>query len=182
MTVRIVVGDALEQLRLMADESVHMCVTSPPYLGLRSYGTLPQVFGGDPACEHDWQDASWRADRWGAHDDETEMPGDKQRTNGGSLGHRGAVHKQDICRCGAWRGDLGLEPTMALYLDHMIEIFREVRRVLRSDGTFWLNIGDSYAGSWGAQSRKERRRPHPETKSSATPREHRTPDQSAMPV
>ena len=36
---------------------------------------------------------------------------------------------------------------------HIVEIFREVRRVLRKDGTLWLNLGDSYAGSWGAQSR-----------------------------
>ncbi len=153
MTVRIIVGDSLRELAKMPAESVHMVVTSPPYFGLRSYGTPPQVFGGDPACEHDWQDASWRADRYGAHDDD--RLSDKQSTNGGSLGHRGGVHKQDTCRCGAWRGDLGLEPTMALYLDHMVEIFREVRRVLRADGTFWLNIGDSYGGSWGAQSRKE---------------------------
>jgi hypothetical protein len=49
-----------------------------------------------------------------------------------------------FCRCGAWRGDLGLEPTLDLYLDHMVEIMREVRRVMRKDATCWLNIGDSY--------------------------------------
>ena len=45
--------------------------------------------------------------------------------------------------------------TPELFVEHLVEVFREVRRVLRSDGTLWLNLGDSYAGSWGAQSRGE---------------------------
>ena len=51
--------------------------------------------------------------------------------------------------CGAWSGTLGMEPTVDMYVDHLVTIFREVHRVLRPDGTLWLNIGDSYAGSWG---------------------------------
>lgn len=47
--------------------------------------------------------------------------------------------------CGAWRGQLGLEPTPALYVRHMVLVFQEVRRVLRDDGTVWLNLGDSFA-------------------------------------
>jgi DNA modification methylase len=42
-------------------------------------------------------------------------------------------------------GQLGLEPTPEIYVEKMVEVFREVRRVLRNDGTLWLNIGDSYA-------------------------------------
>lgn len=45
----------------------------------------------------------------------------------------------------AWRGSLGLEPTPDLYIEHLVAVFREVRRVLRKDGTCWVNIGDSYA-------------------------------------
>ncbi|MBC8395049.1 MAG: site-specific DNA-methyltransferase, partial [Deltaproteobacteria bacterium] len=48
--------------------------------------------------------------------------------------------------CGAWRGCLGLEPTPEFFIQHMVQVFREIRRVLRSDGTLWLNLGDSYAG------------------------------------
>lgn len=48
-------------------------------------------------------------------------------------------------------GQMGLEATPEAFVEGMVEVFREVRRVLRSDGTLWLNIGDSYAGSWGAQ-------------------------------
>ena len=84
MTVRILHGDARETLRTVPDESVHACITSPPYWGLRSYG-------GDP-------------------------------------------------------GMIGLEPTFDEHLDNIVAVFREVRRVLRKDGTLWLNYGDAYAG------------------------------------
>lgn len=50
-------------------------------------------------------------------------------------------------------GQLGLEPTPDEFVSAMVEVFREVRRVLRDGGTLWLNLGDSYAGSWGAQGR-----------------------------
>ena len=50
-------------------------------------------------------------------------------------------------------GMIGLEPTFDEHLLTLVEVFREVRRVLRDDGTLWLNYGDAYAGSWGAQSR-----------------------------
>ena len=52
-------------------------------------------------------------------------------------------------------GQIGLEPTPAAFVAELVAVFREVRRVLRDDGTLWLNLGDSYAGSWGAQSRGE---------------------------
>lgn len=51
--------------------------------------------------------------------------------------------------CGAWRGQLGLEPTPQLYIQHLVGIFDEVKRVLKKTGTCWVNLGDSYAGSWG---------------------------------
>lgn len=88
--IRLIPGDALEQLRLLPGDSVHCCVTSPPYYGLRDYGVA---------------------------------------------------------------GQIGLEPSPDEYIAALVAVFREVRRVLHSDGTLWLNIGDSYAGSWGAQSR-----------------------------
>lgn len=54
-------------------------------------------------------------------------------------------------------GQIGLESTPGEYVEQMVAVFREVRRVLRDDGTLWLNLGDSYAGSWGNQGRKETR-------------------------
>ena len=52
---------------------------------------------------------------------------------------------------------LGMEETPDLFVANMVKVFAEVRRVLRDDGTLWLNIGDSYAGSWGNQGRKSER-------------------------
>ena len=52
-------------------------------------------------------------------------------------------------------GQIGLEQSLQDWVDQMVAVFREVRRVLRPDGTLWLNLGDAYAGSWGAQSREQ---------------------------
>ena len=79
---RIINADVLAGLRTLPDASVHCCVTSPPYWGLRDYGVA---------------------------------------------------------------GQLGLETTPEAYVSVMVDVFREVRRVLRDDGTLWLNIGDSYS-------------------------------------
>jgi DNA modification methylase len=83
----IFIGDCRNSMMLgMADASVQMCVTSPPYFGLRDY-----------KCD----------------------------------------------------GQLGREETPEAYIAAMVEVFREVKRVLKDDGVLWLNIGDSYAGSRG---------------------------------
>lgn len=83
-------GDTRTQLRTLADASVHTCVTSPPYYGLRDYG-----------CD----------------------------------------------------GQIGLERTPDEYVSALVDVFREVRRVLRDDGTLWLNLGDSYVGTSGGGQR-----------------------------
>jgi DNA modification methylase len=133
----ILCGDALEQLRTLPDESVQCCVTSPPYWGLRDYGTAKWE-GGDSNCDH----ITGRAVRT-----ITEASA-KQSTNNGSW----ASETRDVCeKCGAKRIDsqLGLEKTPEQYVAKMVEVFREVRRVLRKDGTLWLNLGDSYASDAG---------------------------------
>lgn len=86
MTVTIRHGDCREVLRTMPDESVHCCVTSPPYFGLRDYGVA---------------------------------------------------------------GQIGLEPTPEAFVEEIVSVFREVRRVLREDGTLWLNMGDTYQNAKG---------------------------------
>lgn len=81
---RILIGDCIEQMKKLPDSSVHCCVTSPPYYGLRNYGMDGQV---------------------------------------------------------------GLEDTPEAYVAKLVDVFREVRRVLRDDGTLWLNLGDTYAAN-----------------------------------
>jgi DNA modification methylase len=126
-------GDAISVLKSLPDESVQTCITSPPYFGLRDYGT-GQWEGGDPDCDHT-----------GSVKLSQENPKSwKQNTNKGSLGVR-----LGNCACGAIRIDdqIGLEPTLQEYIDKLVDVFRQVRRVLRDDGTLWLNLGDSYASS-----------------------------------
>jgi site-specific DNA-methyltransferase (adenine-specific) len=86
MSYEIHEGDCIASMKAMPEKSVHCCVTSPPYFGLRDYG----------------------------HD-----------------------------------GQIGLEESPDAYVAKMVEVFREVRRVLRDDGTVWLNLGDSYAATGG---------------------------------
>src|SRR5262245_28554154 len=107
-------------------ESVHCVVTSPPYWGLRDYGTATWE-GGDEGCDH--RGPPMRTYKGGAPDEHREF------------------FKEQCAKCGARRIDsqLGLEPTPEEYVANMVAVFREVRRVLRSDGTVWLNLGDSYA-------------------------------------
>lgn len=81
MSVKILVGDCLPLMKKMPPQSFQMCVTSPPYFGLRNYGEENQI---------------------------------------------------------------GQEETTEIYIGRLVEIFREVKRVLRDDGTLWLNLGDCY--------------------------------------
>ena len=91
MAIAIHCGDCRDVLGALPSGSVHCCITSPPYFGLRDYGVA---------------------------------------------------------------GQIGLEPTPDAFVAEMVAVFRDVRRVLRDDGTLWLNLGDSYAstvkGSGGA--------------------------------
>jgi DNA modification methylase len=64
--------------------------------------------------------------------------------------HDRATYSNFCKKCGAWKGSLGLEPTFELYIKHLCDIFDEAKRVLRNDGTCWVNLGDSYASSGGA--------------------------------
>ena len=138
-TWKILQGDALTVLRSMQSESVHSVVTSPPYWGLRDYGLPPRIWGGEPDCDHEFGPTIHGASASGSLNGSTLQgahPGNERRPRWVS---------QLCCRCGAWSGSLGLEPTVDMYVDHIVEVFRELRRVLRTDGTVWLNLGDCYA-------------------------------------
>ena len=142
MSTRILIGGALERLRELPAESVHCAVTSPPYWGLRSYEG-DTWDGGDASCDHMRLARSQRTSTLtggAAPNASNRMEGWPDRVCG---------------KCGARRTGvmIGLEPTFDKHLERLVAVFREVRRVLRSDGTLWLNYGDAYAGSWGAQSR-----------------------------
>lgn len=128
----ILVGDALAVLPTLASSSVHVCVSSPPYWGLRDYGTATWG-GGDPACDHAAPDDAGATDK----------PTAGQRTHAGR--HAGP----ECRRCGATRTDaqIGIERTPEAYVENLVAVFREVRRILHPTGTLWLNLADSYASS-----------------------------------
>jgi len=128
-------GDCRDVLKTLDEKSINTCITSPPYYGLRDYQTGTWE-GGDPNCTHQRM---------------TKISKDT------STGHRGmfdqgnvvgdAIYKTTCNKCGATRKDkqIGLESTPDEYVQQMVEVFREVRRVLSDDGTVWLNLGDTYS-------------------------------------
>lgn len=142
-TVRLYLGHVIDALRGFPDQSVHCVVTSPPYWGLRDYGT-GMWEGGDPACDHVKTPTSVYKARPGWRDGRQEPD---------------PISYSETCgKCGAVRIDqqLGSEPSPdcgthgqaqcgRCFVCSMVAVFREVRRVLRDDGTLWLNLGDSYA-------------------------------------
>ena len=138
-------GDCRDVMAQMEPESVSCCVTSPPFWGLRSYACPPSVWGGEHGCEHEWEDRSKTL---------TENPSmlgpngtiatDRHRHD------RRSIVKTGTCSlCGAVKCQYGQEPTVAMYVDHSIEVLRAIKRVLRKDGVVWWDLDDSRGGSWG---------------------------------
>src|SRR5271166_196019 len=129
--IRVLQGDVRDVLPTLPAASVHCIVTSPPYYGLRDYGTATWE-GGAEGCEHRK-----------AHSMAT------SGLEGGKTTTLHAHYYRDKCPCGARRVDrqIGLEATPDEWIATMVEVFRELRRVLRDDGTVWCNVGDSYASS-----------------------------------
>lgn len=132
-------GNNIETLKTIPDGSVDCCITSPPYYGLRDYGTGEWI-GGDPNCPH----------RRMSKFSEKTTTGHKQEELIGNVGD--AIYKSVCPLCGAVREDkqIGLEETPEEYIERLVQVFREVKRILKPEGTLWVNIGDSY---WGSGSR-----------------------------
>ena len=136
---KVLQGDCLEVLKTLPDGIVNCCITSPPYYGLRDYGTGVWV-GGEVNCPHR---------RLSKASDKT-ITGHAQAELKGNVGD--AIYKTVCPLCGAVRVDkqIGLEETPEEYIQKLVDVFHEVKRVLKDDGTLWVNIGDSY---WGSGSR-----------------------------
>lgn len=131
--------ECLQGLKSLPDNSIDCCVTSPPYYALRDYGT-GHWEGGDPNCPH------YRTSKVS----ENTATGHKAMMDSGHpVGD--AIYKSVCHLCGAIRVDeqIGLEETPEEYIQKLTEVFMEVYRVLKPEGTLWLNIGDSYNGYKG---------------------------------
>lgn len=136
---KLVVGDCRDIMATMPPGLIHMVVTSPPYWGLRDYSAPDSVWGGDPDCEHDWRESRPRRTRQSSdiRDEQNKHYSAPANAVGGTI----------CSRCGAWKGSLGQEPTLELYISNLVDIFRSIKRVLRDDGAVFLNLGDSLGGS-----------------------------------
>ena len=124
----------------LPDASAHCVVTSPPYWGLRDYGLLGWE-GGDAECHHAFgRVGSARAD--GVVDESKAV-----------RNRDGAGPAPTECQCGALQvaAGIGLEPTLGEWVANIVAVMREVRRVLRDDGTVWLNLGDAYDSGTNAR-------------------------------
>lgn len=134
-------GDVRQILPTLPDNAVQTVVTSPPFWGLRDYGTATWI-GGDPGCDHAGPPVRSRF----RINQSTGTGMDKK--NSTLMG----IYRAVCGKCGAVRVDsqIGLEETPEDYVEGLVAVFREIRRILRPDGTLWLNLGDSYNGSGGA--------------------------------
>jgi len=130
---KIEFGDNRKTMKRWAEEGVKVqtCITSPPYYGLRDYGTGTWL-GGDSNCSHK-RDSKHSDKTITGHANPDLVVGD-------------AIYKSTCSKCGAVREDLqlGLEDTPEEYVANMVDVFRHVRDILADDGTLWVNIGDSY--------------------------------------
>lgn len=122
-------------------ESVDLVMFSPPYWGLRDYGIeVAKVWGGKVDCEHEWGEEQHKFHSG-------TKAGEKQLTNRGSF-HNDFIGQHAFCvKCGAWKGQLGLEPHPNQWISHMVEVCRGVKRVLKKSGSLYLNVGDTYFSS-----------------------------------
>jgi len=136
MTVKILQGDIRETITMLPSGIVQCVVTSPPFYNLRDYGTGSWE-GGDPGCDH--LKGTLESSKSTLHADPSR---DKRTTTG-------MPYKIKCGKCGAIRVDqqIGLEQTPVEYVENLLTIFRQVKRVLKDDGIVWLNLGDSYNNS-----------------------------------
>lgn len=145
----ILSGHSLDLLRKLPSESISCVVTSPPYWSLRDYGIEAEtIWDGDENCEHEVENYKATLN----HENRNNLVGPRDIANKTGTTHyfKDSKIKAGFCiKCGAWKGQLGLEPTFELYINHLCVLFDEIKRVLRKDGTCFVNIGDSYAGGGG---------------------------------
>lgn len=131
MDISIRHGHVLDKLQKIPDESIDCIITSPPYYGLRSYDGAESMWGGDKNCEHDWKIIKNRGQRFFG------------------------IETRFCNKCGAWHGQLGLEPTYQMYIDHLLLVTAELKRVLKKTGTMFWNMADSYVSDSGRLSDQE---------------------------
>lgn len=133
--------DARDGLAQLPNDSIDVIITSPPYRLQRSYPEAEAIWDASPQCEHNWITEELYTDTpirtnggagFNSSDDPKELRNERWR-------------ESTYCtQCNAWKGQLGLEPTVDQYINHLITIFEHAKRVLKPTGSLWVNIADSY--------------------------------------
>ena len=114
---------------------------------------IDAVWDADPECEHEWKEISnGRTDETGFERNRKGLNNAAETLDGNK---RNAVsrlapvtHDSNVCfKCHAWKGQLGLEPTYKMFIEHLLLITNELKRVLKPTGTLFWNMGDTYSGA-----------------------------------
>lgn len=156
-------GNALNVLKTFPDESVDCVITSPPYWSLRDYGIKPVIWDEKEDCPHEFHLQKRKAIsdekiRWVHRQNGVDLKAGKitnpQAVLKSTASKDHTVRDGFCIHCSAWKGTLGQEPDFYLYVKHLCDVFDEIKRVLKKDGTCFVNLGDTYGGSlrgWGAR-------------------------------
>lgn len=137
----------LDTLGRISDNYLDCVVTSPPYWGLRDYGLEPSIWDAQDGCLHEWGSEFLGDTReiGAGHGGNSNRCLEKNRFVDGKPKPHIKISQGQFCtKCSAWHGNLGLEPTPELYVQHIVQIFNQIKRALKPEGTVWLNLGDSY--------------------------------------
>jgi DNA modification methylase len=134
----ILLGDCMVRLRELPDNSVDCVITSVPYFQRLVFPGATTVFGGDQHCVHDWEKRQFVRPVW------LLALGFTSRVTRNFNNTWDTIESGTCRKCGAQLVMLGWEDTVAEYVRHLVEVFKEVRLVLKPTGVAWLNIADKF--------------------------------------
>lgn len=158
MVYNIINKNVLDALKDLPDESVDCIITSPPYYSKRQYKGNDVVWGDDVNCEHEWIPYKDYKDNLRFRD--PNKVSDVGNNANIKIFSNPAITNSVCSKCGAWKGQLGLEPIYQMYIEHLMMVTRELKRVLKKTGVLFWNIDDSSASSGGSS----RHRGYPDPK------------------
>ncbi len=140
--IKFLQGNCIDKIKELDDSSIDCVVSSPPYFGLRDYGTEPQIIGGNKNCNHIWQTFKRDGNCWGIPNRNIDGQAQTKKTNNSIVKEQ---EQKKCSKCDAWIGQLGLEPTYQDYLANTVKVFETFKPKLKDTATIWWNVGDSYS-------------------------------------
>ena len=106
---------------------------------------ISSVWGGDPECEHEWTSQHNHKDNLRFRDpNHIASVGNNKHSE---IYSNPTVLSGTCTKCGAWKGQIGLENSYKEYTEHLMLVMKELKRVLKKTGTLFWNMGDTYSGA-----------------------------------